>query len=190
MTLRSLSHPTVGWRLRAGFIGLLVTMATLVVALQPARAATTTCAQFGTVSINGNQYIYQQNEWNSSLGQCASVDASTGAWSLTQASFNLPTNGAPATYPSVFRGCQGQPGHPTEWRRRIPAGGIHVGEPGPGGLDRRHATAVQQDRLVELQRGGRLQLPDEQVVQGHDQRDRVSERDVDLGNRALVVGRG
>jgi hypothetical protein len=80
-------------------------MATLVVALQPARAATTTCAQFGTVSINGNQYIYQQNEWNSSLGQCASVDASTGAWSLTQASFNLPTNGAPATYPSVFRGC-------------------------------------------------------------------------------------
>src|SRR6266480_7371825 len=105
MTLRSLSHPTVGWRLRAGFIGLLVTTATIVVALQPAHAATTTCAQFGTVSIDGNQYIYQQNEWNSSLGQCASVDASTGAWSLTQASFNLPTNGAPATYPSVFRGC-------------------------------------------------------------------------------------
>jgi Glycosyl hydrolase family 12 len=57
------------------------------------------------VSINGNQYIYQQNEWNSNLTQCASVDATTGAWMLTQANFNLPTNGAPATHPSVFRGC-------------------------------------------------------------------------------------
>ncbi|MEK8146461.1 hypothetical protein NKH18_49885 [Streptomyces sp. M10(2022)] len=29
----------------------------------------------------------------------------TGAWSVTEASFALPANGAPATYPSSYRGC-------------------------------------------------------------------------------------
>jgi hypothetical protein len=57
------------------------------------------------VSIIAGQYIYQQNERNSSLTQCSSVDGTTGSWSITQASFNLATNGAPATYPSTFRGC-------------------------------------------------------------------------------------
>jgi len=69
------------------------------------QVATTTCTKWGTISINGNQYIYQQNEWNSNLTQCASVDETTGAWTITQANFNLPNNGAPATYPSIFRGC-------------------------------------------------------------------------------------
>ena len=66
-------------------------------------AAQSTCSNFGTVPINNGQYIYQQNEWNSSLTQCATVSG-TG-FTLTTADFNLATNGAPATYPSIFRGC-------------------------------------------------------------------------------------
>ena len=61
------------------------------------------CSTTGTISINSNVYIYQQNEWNSSLPQCGTV--SGVGFSLTTANFNLPTNGAPATYPSIFRGC-------------------------------------------------------------------------------------
>jgi len=66
-------------------------------------SAQTTCSQFGTVSINGGQYTYQQDEWNSSLQQCASV--SGVGFTLTSANFNTATNGAPATYPSLYRGC-------------------------------------------------------------------------------------
>ena len=66
-------------------------------------SAQTTCSTTGTVSINSNQYIFQNNEWNSSLQQCATV--SGVGFTLTTANFNLPTNGAPATYPSLFRGC-------------------------------------------------------------------------------------
>jgi len=75
----------------------------LLVALSSGAKAQSTCSQFGTVSINGGQYIYQQNEWNSSAQQCATV--SGVGFTLTTANFNLPTNGAPATYPSVYRGC-------------------------------------------------------------------------------------
>jgi glycosyl hydrolase family 12/cellulose binding protein with CBM2 domain/fibronectin type III domain protein len=66
-------------------------------------SAQSTCATTGTVSINSNQYIFHNNEWNSSLEQCATV--SGVGFSITTANFNLPTNGAPATYPSIFRGC-------------------------------------------------------------------------------------
>jgi glycosyl hydrolase family 12/cellulose binding protein with CBM2 domain/fibronectin type III domain protein len=66
-------------------------------------SAQSTCAITGTVPINNNQYIFQNNEWNSTLQQCATV--SGVGFTLTTANFNLPTNGAPATYPSIFRGC-------------------------------------------------------------------------------------
>ena len=80
-----------------------VTACFLLVALSSSAKAQSTCSQFGTVSINGGQYIYQQDEWNSSAQQCATVSG-TG-FTLTTANFNLPTNGAPATYPSIYRGC-------------------------------------------------------------------------------------
>jgi hypothetical protein len=65
--------------------------------------AQSTCAQQGTISINSNQYIYQQNEWNSTQTQCATV--SGVGFNLTTANFNLPNGGPPATYPSIFMGC-------------------------------------------------------------------------------------
>jgi hypothetical protein len=72
--------------------------------LTPAPAAgQSSCSTTGTIPINSNVYIYQQNEWNSSLPQCGTV--SGVGFTLTTANFNLPTNGPPATYPSLFRGC-------------------------------------------------------------------------------------
>jgi cellulose 1,4-beta-cellobiosidase len=65
---------------------------------------TTTCDPQGTMSINGGEYTLQANEWNSTAQQC--VTATTGtAWSLSTANFNLTTSGAPATYPSLYKGC-------------------------------------------------------------------------------------
>ncbi|WP_153538393.1 GH12 family glycosyl hydrolase domain-containing protein, partial [Streptomyces sp. RB17] len=81
-------------------------LGSLAVGTPSASAATATdCTQWGTTSLQGGEYIYQQNEWNSTLTQCASIDDATGAWSVTQANFNTGTNGAPATYPSTYKGC-------------------------------------------------------------------------------------
>lgn len=70
---------------------------------QPAAAATTICDRFGTVSVANGTYIVQQNEWNSTRPQCMSVNGTR--WTLTAANFHKRTNGPPATYPSIFRGC-------------------------------------------------------------------------------------
>jgi hypothetical protein len=73
------------------------------VGLPASAAAQSTCSNYGTVSIDSGTYIFQNNEWNSSLEQCATVSG-TG-FTLTTANFDQATNGAPATYPSIFRGC-------------------------------------------------------------------------------------
>ena len=85
---------------------LLLSAASLITGATPAAAAPVTdCTQWGTTELQGGAYLYQQNEWNSTARQCVSVDPATGAWSVTEASFALPTNGAPATYPSSYKGC-------------------------------------------------------------------------------------
>ncbi|WP_396455185.1 cellulose binding domain-containing protein [Actinomadura sp.] len=87
----------------------LIALAAVVTGLSvatPAHAAqVTTCNGDDTVTLQGGEYIYQQNEWNSSATQCADVDTSSGAWTITQTGYSLPANGAPATYPSTFKGC-------------------------------------------------------------------------------------
>ena len=66
--------------------------------------ATTTCQPFGTIRTSDGQYTIQANEWNSAAQQCITYNSDT-AWSVSTANFSLPTNGAPATYPSIFKGC-------------------------------------------------------------------------------------
>jgi Glycosyl hydrolase family 12/Cellulose binding domain len=68
----------------------------------PAAAATTDCTQWGTIP--AGDYTIQENEWNSSAQQCITYNGGT-AWTVSTANFNLPTNGAPATYPSIYKGC-------------------------------------------------------------------------------------
>jgi hypothetical protein len=60
------------------------------------------CEPFDTVAVADGRFIVQQNEWNSSLTQCIRVEGR--AWRITRASFGLPTDGPPATYPSIFSG--------------------------------------------------------------------------------------
>src|SRR5258708_7087821 len=90
------------------FNGAVRTLAMLVVVAAVAlgaggRAGSSTCGEFDAVPVKGGDYIYQQDQWNSALVQCASVRGTSFA--LTKAAFDLPTNGPPATYPSFFRGC-------------------------------------------------------------------------------------
>ncbi len=91
---------TTGKTFRSLFI---IALGLCIVSVSVPSYAQSSCAQQGTVSINNNQYIYQQNEWNSSLPQCATV--SGVGFSITTANFNLSNGGAPATYPSIFMGC-------------------------------------------------------------------------------------
>jgi Glycosyl hydrolase family 12/Ricin-type beta-trefoil lectin domain len=65
---------------------------------------TTNCQGQGSISILSGQYTIQSNEWNSSLPQCVTYTSGT-AWSMTTANFNLQPGGAPATYPSIYKGC-------------------------------------------------------------------------------------
>ena len=65
-------------------------------------APQSTCEQWGVLPISNGAYNYQQNEWNSSLQQCATV--SGVGFTLTTADFDMP-NGAPAGYPSIYMGC-------------------------------------------------------------------------------------
>src|ERR1035437_3057649 len=69
---------------------------------QIVQAATSTCAQQATIA--AGDYTIITNEWNSSLQQCITYTSGT-AWSVTTANFNTATNGAPATYPAIFKGC-------------------------------------------------------------------------------------
>jgi cellulose 1,4-beta-cellobiosidase len=68
-----------------------------------AGSAVTDCTQFGTFRVNGGEYVIQQNEWNGNFGQCMSVGPGT-RFQVTAGSFNNQ-GGAPATYPSIFKGC-------------------------------------------------------------------------------------
>ena len=75
--------------------------AVFAIAAPAAHADTTTCSGTGTISAGA--YEIQANEWNSSAPQCLTYTGGT-AWSVTTANFDL-NGGAPATYPSIFKGC-------------------------------------------------------------------------------------
>lgn len=66
-------------------------------------AAQTTCAQFATIPVSNGEYNIQTNEWNSSSQQCLTISGSS--FTISTANFNLPTDGPPATYPSIYKGC-------------------------------------------------------------------------------------
>ncbi|MEV4314925.1 cellulose binding domain-containing protein [Actinocrispum sp. NPDC049592] len=85
----------------AAALALAACAVTSVVAAPAASADTTTCSPTGTIS--AGEYIIQANEWNSADRQCITYTSGT-AWSVSTANFNL-SGGAPATYPSIFKGC-------------------------------------------------------------------------------------
>ena len=68
-----------------------------------AHADTVLCDKYGSTPIAGGAYIVQNNEWGDDTPQCLTVTG-TG-FTVSTASHNVPTNGAPAAYPSVYAGC-------------------------------------------------------------------------------------
>jgi hypothetical protein len=66
-------------------------------------ASVTNCQPQGSISLAGGEYTLQNNEWNSSAPQCVTATSGT-AWTVSTANFNL-SGGAPATYPSIYKGC-------------------------------------------------------------------------------------
>jgi chitodextrinase len=76
---------------------------TAVVASAPAAHAEVICEQYASRSIQSGRYIVQNNRWGASTAQC--IDVTSSGFTITQANHNNATNGAPASYPSVYLGC-------------------------------------------------------------------------------------
>lgn len=88
-------------RALAAALALAFAAATCLVASPAAQASTTTCS--GSATIPAGDYMIQANEWNSTAQQCITYNGGT-AWTVSTANFNL-NGGAPATYPSIYKGC-------------------------------------------------------------------------------------
>ncbi len=68
-----------------------------------APAGTVICDQFGSTTSPDGRYIVQNNRWGTSATQCITVGAN--GFTLSTSNANVPTNGAPASYPSIYWGC-------------------------------------------------------------------------------------
>ena len=76
----------------------------LIIAGAPARSsAQSTCSKFGIIPLDNGLYDFQMNEFDSSLAECATMNGV--GFTINTANFNNATNGSPAAYTSVFRGC-------------------------------------------------------------------------------------
>ncbi|HKF50647.1 MAG TPA: cellulose binding domain-containing protein [Terracidiphilus sp.] len=74
-----------------------------ILAMPRTTAAQSSCSQFDVTPLDGGVYNFQMNEFDSSLQECATINGI--GFTITTANFNNATNGSPATYTSVYRGC-------------------------------------------------------------------------------------
>jgi hypothetical protein len=77
-------------------------VAVIMVAPGTAQAAVI-CEKFGSTRAQGGTYVIQNNNWGDDTTQC--ITTTEQGFTVTTASHNKPTNGAPGSYPSVFAGC-------------------------------------------------------------------------------------
>ncbi|GAA4514224.1 cellulose binding domain-containing protein [Actinoallomurus oryzae] len=84
-------------------LGALFLLLALIPVARPARAATQLCGATQTVAVNGGEYIAQNNVWGAATPQCISVSGTS--FTVDSSGHANPTNGAPASYPSLFKGC-------------------------------------------------------------------------------------
>jgi len=66
-------------------------------------SAQSTCSATNVTALDGGLYDFQMNEYDSSLEECATINGL--GFAITTANFSNATNGSPATYTSIFRGC-------------------------------------------------------------------------------------
>lgn len=74
-----------------------------VYSMAPASAATQLCGATDTTPVNGGEYIAQNNIWGASTPQCITVDGTS--FTVDSSGHSNSTSGAPAAYPSLFKGC-------------------------------------------------------------------------------------
>jgi hypothetical protein len=79
----------------------LVALAVGVATAEPAQAVEI-CEPFGSTTVQG-RYIIQNNRWGADTPQC--ITTTDTGFTITRADHNKPTNGAPASYPSIYYGC-------------------------------------------------------------------------------------
>jgi hypothetical protein len=75
-----------------------------VLLLPPPSHAESICDKYGIRVVAGGEYKLQNNIWGSSTSQCITPVGETG-WRVDRSDHDLPTNGPPAAYPSIWKGC-------------------------------------------------------------------------------------
>ncbi|MFZ5988829.1 MAG: GH12 family glycosyl hydrolase domain-containing protein [Bacillota bacterium] len=83
---------------------LCLTMVAVLLMSQVVFADVVLSGKYDMVRVNGGRYIVNNNVWGASTAQSISVNESTGAFKVTRSDHNVPSNGAPASYPSIFAG--------------------------------------------------------------------------------------
>lgn len=107
-------------------------------AAPPASAATQLCGATDTTPVSGGEYIAQNNIWGASTPQCITVDGTS--FTVDSSGHANSTSGAPAAYPSFFKGCHwgrctsesglpvqvgGMPSVTSDWSTTQPASGSY-----------------------------------------------------------------
>jgi hypothetical protein len=87
-------------RMAAAVLAVAVGAGVAVATATPATAVDI-CEQYGITTV-ADRYVVQNNRWGASTAQCISTTA-TG-FRVTRADHNNATNGAPASYPSIYYG--------------------------------------------------------------------------------------
>ncbi|HEX6472849.1 MAG TPA: cellulose binding domain-containing protein [Streptosporangiaceae bacterium] len=86
----------------AGLAAFASVIAMVVVTTGTAQAAVI-CDQFGSTKVQNNKYVIMNNNWGDTTQQC--ITTTDTGFSVTTASHNKPTNGAPGAYPAIYAGC-------------------------------------------------------------------------------------
>ena len=89
--------------LAAALVGAGAAVAGVATTAGAAPAGTVICDQYGSTASPDGRYIVQNNRWGSTTQQCITV--TNGGFTLSTSNADVPTNGAPASYPSIYWGC-------------------------------------------------------------------------------------
>lgn len=101
--LRSLIRPSQWARALAGLLSAMVICALSMAVAPAASAGTALCDKFGSMPVSGGKYIVQNNEWGDTIPQC--LDVTDNGFTVTSGYHNVPSDGPPAAYPSIYAGC-------------------------------------------------------------------------------------
>jgi hypothetical protein len=100
-------------RTRLSWLALLVAISmVIIIQSTPTTRAANLCGIWDTDWTSSSAYYAQNNVWGASTTQCINITSSTN-WTVT-ASHTNSTSGAPASYPSVIKGCHSRDLNPAQ----------------------------------------------------------------------------